>query len=229
MNHLISKENIPYQRLLQKHFPSITEFSLIQEILEYGQVQTVSAGTVILEHGNYVKGIPLVLEGIIKVSRTDALGKELFLHYIRAGETCSVTLTCCRIDKKSQLKSIAEAKTTLINVPVKYMEIWMNKYPSWKNFVMLSYDQRLNQLIEVIDMVAFEKTDSRLLKYLEQKSEAINSTIIHTTHAQIALDLNASREAISRLLKQMEKDGILELGRNKIELKIRQDLQDLQD
>ena len=216
---MISTDNLHYQRLLQKHFPSITEYNLIKEILEYGQVQTVPANTVILEDGHYVKGIPLVLEGVIKVSRTDALGKELFLHYINPGETCSVTLTCCRIDKKSQLKSVAEAETTLINVPIKYMEIWMTKFPSWKNFVMLSYDQRLNQLIQVIDTITFEKMDNRLIKYLNQKSKAINSTVIHTTHAQIATDLNASREAISRLLKQMEKDGVVELGRNKIELK----------
>lgn len=217
-NDFLSEEELGYQRLLQKNFPAIAEHGLIKEILKEGTVTVIPKGTVILDHGNYVKGIPLVLDGVIKVSRTDDEGRELFLHYIYPGETCSVTLTCCRLDRKSQLKTIAEEKTTLINIPVKHMDTWMARYPSWKNFVMLSYDQRMNQLIEVIDSVTFERMDMRLMNYLEEKSKAINSKTIHSTHAEIAIDLNASREAISRLLKQMEKDGDVKLGRNKIQL-----------
>ena len=218
MKSEIEELSINYQRLLQKNFPAITEHNLLKEIVEVGKMIEVSKGTVLLEYGNYVKGIPLVLDGVIKVSRTDNEGRELFLHYIYSGETCSITLTCCRFDKKSQLKTIAEENTTLINIPIKYMDSWMSKYPSWKNFVMLSYDKRLNQLIRVIDSVAFERMDIRLTNYLEEKTIANKSKVIYSTHAQIALDLNASREAISRLLKQMEKDGEVKLGRNKIEI-----------
>jgi CRP/FNR family transcriptional regulator len=217
-NQLSISEQKDILRLLQRNFPDIAEHELQKEIIAVGQLTEVKAGNIILDHGNYVRGIPLVLDGVIKVSRTNDMGTELFLHYIFPGETCSITLTCCRIDKKSQLKSVAEQDTTLINIPVAYMDRWMHKYPSWKNFVMKSYDQRMNQLIQTIDQVAFERMDTRLIQYLEDKAIAHHSKIVRTTHASIALDLNASREAISRLLKQMEKDGILKLGRNKIEL-----------
>lgn len=217
-SQLSTSEQKDVLRLLQRNFPDIAEHELQKEIISVGQLTEIEAGNIILDHGNYVRGIPLVLEGVIKVSRTSDIGTELFLHYIFPGETCSITLTCCRIDKKSQLKSVAEQDITLINIPVVYMDRWMHKYPSWKNFVMKSYDQRMNQLIQTIDQVTFERMDARLMHYLEEKAEAHHSKIINTTHASIALDLNASREAISRLLKQMEKDGEVKLGRNKIEI-----------
>ncbi len=205
-------------RLLQRNFPDIAEFELQKEIIEVGTLTTIPINKTILDSGNYVKSIPLVLDGVIKVSRTSDLGTELLLHYIFPGETCSITLTCCRLDKKSQLKSIAIQPTTIISIPVTYMDKWMAKYPSWKNFVMKSYDQRMNQLIKVIDEITFERMDVRLLHYLKQKAKALHTTVIPSTHAAIALDLNASREANSRLLKQMEKEGVVKLGRNKIEL-----------
>lgn len=215
---ITTSEDIQNQRLLQKNFPAIAEHDLIKEILSVGNIVDIPAGDTILEHGQYVKGIPLVLEGVIKVSRTDSMGRELFLHHIYPGETCSITLTCCRIDKKSRLKSVAERDTKLISVPVRYMDTWMAKYPSWKNFVMLSYDKRMNQMINIIDNVAFERMEGRLMHYLEEKAQAVGSRNLYVTHAEIALDLNASREAISRLLKRMEQDGEVKLGRNKIKL-----------
>ena len=106
----------------------------------------------------------------------------------------------------------------MIGIPVKYVDEWMMKYQSWKQFVMLSYDQRMSELVQTIDNLVFNNLEERLLKYLQQKSEAISSKIISGTHQDIAYDLNASREAVSRLLKKFENTGQIKLGRNKIEL-----------
>ncbi|MCB0654347.1 MAG: Crp/Fnr family transcriptional regulator [Saprospiraceae bacterium] len=205
-------------QLLQKKYPQIAEKSLQEEIATVGKLMQFSADEVIMDYGSYVRFVPLILEGSIKVSREDEEGNELFLYYLAPGETCSMSFTCCMMNKKSEIRTVAEEKTQVIAIPIRYMDQWMVKYHSWKNFILMSYDDRMNQLIKTIDSIAFQKMDQRLIAYLEKKAKATDSNVINATHQQIAYDLNASREAISRLLKQLEKEGEVKLGRNKIEL-----------
>ena len=205
--------------LVREHFPDLTEPRLQEEIAEVGQLLHFKAGTSIMDYGSYIRMVPLLIKGSIKVVREDEeRDNELFLYYLSAGETCSMSFSCCLANKRSDIRTTAEDDTTLIGIPVRFVDEWMMKYPSWKNFVMSSYDNRLKELVRTIDNLMFHKMDERLINYLHQKSEAIHSKVLHTTHQKIAYDLNASREAISRLLKQLEKMGEIKLGRNKIEL-----------
>ncbi|TXB62631.1 Crp/Fnr family transcriptional regulator [Phaeodactylibacter luteus] len=204
--------------LIRQHYPQIAERKLQEEIAEVGNIMQFNAGELIMDFGSYVKIVPLIISGSIKVSREDDEGNELFLYYLQPGETCSMSFTCCMMDKRSEIRTVAEEDTTLIGIPTRYMDEWMGRYPSWKNFVMTSYDKRMLELVRTIDSIAFKKMDERLMDYLEKKAEANNSRTLHATHQEIAYDLNASREAISRLLKKLENDGELELGRNRIEL-----------
>lgn len=204
--------------LIRKNYPQIAERQLQEDIAEVGNIMHFKAGELIMDFGAYVKLVPLIIEGSIKVSREDEEGNELFLYYLQPGETCSMSFTCCLMDKKSEIRTVAEENTTLIGIPTRYMDEWMSRYPSWKNFVMTSYDRRMLELVYTIDSIAFKKMDERLLDYLEKKAEANNNRTLQATHQEIAYDLNASREAVSRLLKQLEKDGIVELGRNRIKL-----------
>lgn len=204
--------------LVRKHYPQIAERPLQEEIAQVGKVMRFKSGEMIMDFGSYVKLVPLILEGSIKVSREDEEGNELFLYYLQPGEACSMSFTCCMMNKKSEIRTVAEEDTTIIGIPTRYMDEWMSRYASWKNFVMLSYDSRMLELIRTIDTIAFKKMDERLLGYLEKKAAANKSRTINATHQEIAYDLNASREAVSRLLKQLEKEGFLELGRNRIEL-----------
>ncbi|MCR9286445.1 MAG: Crp/Fnr family transcriptional regulator [Bacteroidetes bacterium] len=206
------------QGLLRQHFPQIAEKSLQDAIIEVGKVMHFRAGEVIMDFGSYIRLVPLMIEGSIKVIREDDEGNELFLYFLNPGETCSMSFTCCMMHKKSIIRTIAEDNVTLIGIPIQYMDEWMTKYQSWKNFVMTSYDNKMHELVKTIDTIAFKKMDVRLLDYLNKKTKAQNSKVIHTTHQNIAYDLNASREAISRLLKQLEKMGSVRLGRNEIEL-----------
>jgi CRP/FNR family transcriptional regulator len=129
-----------------------------------------------------------------------------------------MSFSCCMMDKVSDIRTTAEDDSTVIGIPVKYVDEWMSKFPSWKNFVMRSYDSRMKEMIKTIDSIAFKKMDERLLAYLKERSVAHNSKVIHSTHQEIAADLNASREAVSRLLKQLEKQGVVALERNRINL-----------
>lgn len=219
MNEMILNSDAGEIRiLLLKNFSEIAERGLQEEIVQVGRLMSFRAGEVIMEIGSYVRMIPLVVKGSIKVVREDPDGREIFLYYLGPGEACSMSFTCCMMNKKSEIRTVAEDDTELIAVPVRYMDEWMSKYQSWKNFVMRSYDSRMYELVRTIDDIAFKKMDERLLQYLEKKAEATQSNVISATHQDIAYDLHASREAVSRLLKQLEKDGVVKLGRNKIEL-----------
>jgi CRP/FNR family transcriptional regulator, anaerobic regulatory protein len=206
------------RNLLLKNFPEIAERALQEDILQVGRLMSFRPGEVIMDYGSYVRMAPLVVKGSIKVVREDEDGRELFLYYLQPGEACSMSFTCCMMNKKSEVRTVAEDDAQVIAIPIRYMDEWMTKYQSWKNFVMRTYDLRMNELIRAIDDIAFKKMDERLLQYLEKKAEATQSKVINATHQEIAYDLNASREAVSRLLKQLERDGMVRLGRNKIEL-----------
>ena len=214
----MNPENMTIKDLLRQHFPNIAERELIEEISTVGKVMHFEGGQTIMDYGSYIRLVPLVIKGTIKVLREDETGNEIFLYYLSAGQTCSMSFTCCMMHKKSIIRTIAEEDTELIGIPVKYVDQWMSRYQSWKNFIMTAYDARLYEMVRTIDSIAFQKMDERLLSYLEKKSNALKSPVIISTHQEIATDLNASREAISRLLKQLEKEGKLHLGRNKIEL-----------
>ncbi len=212
----MTKENI--LQLVRTYFPQIAERQLQEDLVAVANIYDFKAGEVIMDYGSYIKMVPLVIKGSIKVSREDEDGNELFLYFLQEGQTCSMSFTCCMMDKKSFIRTVAEDDTTIIGIPIRYVDEWISKYQSWKNFVMLSYDNRMLELVKTLDYIAFKKLDERLIDYLEKKASAINSNVINVTHQEIADDLNASREAISRLLKQLEKMGRVELGRNQVKI-----------
>jgi CRP/FNR family transcriptional regulator len=204
--------------LLRKHYPQLAERGLQEEIIAVGKLLFFKAGETIMDYGSYVKLIPLMLKGSIKVIREGEDGNEIFLYYLQPGEACTMSFTCCMMNKKSAIRTVAEDDTLLIGIPIRHMDDWMTRYQSWKNFVMISYDNRMLELVKTIDSIAFHRMDERLLQYLERKADVTGSREISATHQDIAYNLNASREAVSRLLKQLEKNGLVKLGRNKIEL-----------
>ena len=205
------------QKIIHQKFPQLAEKNLQAAIAQVGQIMEFNAGEIILDYGSYIRLVPLIIEGSIKVTREDEeTGKELLLYFINAGDTCSMSFTCCMMDKKSAIRTEAVEKTRLIGIPIKYVDSWMGKYQSWKNFIMRSYDHKMLELVRVIDNVAFRGLDDRMKKYLQELTHSLNSQIIQITHQQIADDLNVSREAVSRLLKKLETLGKVKLGRNQI-------------
>ncbi|MGB0883436.1 MAG: Crp/Fnr family transcriptional regulator [Flavobacteriales bacterium] len=206
------------QKKLQTHYQHIFEKALLEDILEVGSLKEVPEGHTLIDIGSYIKGIPLILSGVIKVLREDDNGDELLLYYLEHGETCSVTMTCCMGHTKSEIKATTETATQLIMIPVGNMEIWASKYKSWRNFVFESYHTRLNELLYAVDNIAFRNMDKRLINYLREKVRVNLSHSIKSTHQDIAHDLNSSRVVISRLLKTLENAGCLTLHRNYIQI-----------
>ncbi|MFD0862906.1 Crp/Fnr family transcriptional regulator [Sungkyunkwania multivorans] len=203
---------------LKDRYGNLFESELLQEINQVGTFKEIPAGFKLLEIGDYIRSMPLLVSGAIKILREDKDGDELLLYFLEPGDTCAMTLTCCLGQTRSEIRAIAEMDTKLIMVPVQKMDEWMMKYKSWRNFVIESYHLRLNEMLETIDNIAFLKMDDRLLKYLKEKSRVNNEMVIRNTHQEIAYDLHTSRVVISRLLKKLENLGKIELHRNHINL-----------
>ena len=203
---------------LKQHYGYLFEDELLQEINNVGTYRDIPEGLKLIEIGDYIKSMPLLISGAIKILREDKEGDELILYFIEQGDTCAMTLSCCLGDSKSEIRAIAETDARLIMVPVQKMEEWLGKYKSWRNFVLQSYQNRMTELLEAIDTIAFLKMDERLFKYLKDKAMVNHNEVIHVTHQEIASDLHTSRVVISRLLKALEINGHIELHRNNIKV-----------
>ena len=203
---------------LKVNFSHLFEDALIVEINEVGTLKHVKEGDKLIEIGDYMRSMPLLVSGAIKILREDSEGDELLLYFLEPGDTCAMTLTCCLGQKKSEIRAIAELDTTLIMIPVQKMEEWMGKFRSWRNFVLSSYHTRLMEMLDTIDSIAFLNMDERLVKYLRDKQKIGGEPIINSTHQEIAYELHTSRVVVSRLLKKLESMGKIQLNRNSIRI-----------
>lgn len=199
-------------------YGGIFESALIQEINQVGTYREIEAGTEIIRTGEYIKSIPLLLSGAIKVIREYDNGEELLLYYVEEGNTCSMSMSCCVEQRKSQIKAVAELDTLIIMIPIKKMEEWLGRYQSWRTFVFSNYQNRIEEVLESLERVAFERLDERLEDYLKEKARINNEHSVFQTHKEIAEELHSSRVVISRLLKKLEQMGSIKLHRNHIEL-----------
>ena len=179
----------------------------------------VPEGFKLIEIGAYVKVMPLLVSGAVKILREDNDGDELLLYFLEKGDTCAMTLSCCLGQIKSEIRAISETEAKLIMIPIQKMEEWSGKYKSWRKFVFSSYHNRLSEMLTTIDSIAFLKMDERLLKYLKEKARISKDVIIHKTHQEIAYELHTSRVVVSRLLKKLENLDKITLHRNYISIK----------
>ena len=201
----------------KKLFPQF-ETALI-EIIEKNAVQkTFAAGEVIMRTGQYIKSTALVLEGQIKIYRENPDGGEFLMYYLGSGQACAVSMICALQSETSEITAIAEEETEVLLIPVQLMDELMNQYKSWYQFVIQTYRSRFDELITVVDNIAFHNMDERLEFYLKRHVKNSGRKRIETSHQQIADDLNSSREVISRLLKKMEQRQLVKLNRNMIEV-----------
>lgn len=194
--------------LIRKTYPFL-ERDLIIEIDRLSTLNELGIDQSILGEGDYIRSFPMVLEGCLRVVRLSEDGNELLLYYLNSGEICSMSLTCCMGLQKSNIKMIAEERSVILTIPVNVPEKWMSEYKSWKEFMMYSYRHRFDQLLETIDSIAFMKLDERLIRFFVDRYQSTGKTYYDGTHQDIAILMNTSREVISRLLKNLEKNNFV--------------------
>jgi CRP/FNR family transcriptional regulator len=203
---------------LQRNYGYLFEDELLQEINKVGTYKDIPQGYKLIEIGDYIKSMPLLISGAIKIMREDDDGDELVLYFIEQGDTCAMTLSCCIGNSKSEIRAVAETDARLIMIPVQKMEEWLGKYKSWQRFILQSYHDRMTELLEAVNSIAFLKMDERLFKHLKDKAMVNHNETIQVTHQELARDLHTSRVVVSRLLKSLENSGKIELHRNNIKV-----------
>ncbi len=201
---------------------NLTEFKSSPEIREklahYGVTKTFNEGDIILNENAYINAIPIVTHGSIRVLRTDEDGREILLYYIIAGESCIMSFLGGMHHDTSKVKAIAEEETEILFLPIDKVSLLIKQFPEWLDYIFRLYHKRFEELLEVVNAVAFKKMDERLLNFIKKKCEMTNSHTLYVTHEQLANELGTARVVVSRLLKQMEESGFVQLGRNKITL-----------
>jgi CRP/FNR family transcriptional regulator len=193
------------------------EPALVKESEQCGTVRVFARNDIVINPGDTITHIPIVLKGSLRIVREDEEGREVFLYYIHEQQSCAMSLNCCVAERKSMVKAIAEDKTEVLLIPAAMVDQLM-RFSQWRRFVNLTYASRYNELLEVIDLIAFYNMDRQLLHYLKKRAEAINTSTLFITHQQVADELHTHREAISRLLRTMEEKNLVRLGRNTIEI-----------
>lgn len=204
--------------LLTASYGFVFEDQLIDEIVSVAHLVEFKEGDILIDFGDYIKKMPLLIEGAIKILREDFDEGEMLLYFIEKGDTCAMTMACCIGEAKSEIRAVAETDGKIIMIPVTKMEEWLGKYKSWRNYVFNNYNNRLKEMLSAIDSLAFMNMEERLLNYLFEKCKINHSREIFSTHKEIAYDLHSSREVISRLLKALEIKGRIKLNRASVEV-----------
>ncbi|MBX7108485.1 MAG: Crp/Fnr family transcriptional regulator [Chitinophagales bacterium] len=196
-----------------KSFPEISK-----KIAAFSIPKTFAEGEVILSENAYIKSIPIVTSGSVRVMRADDDDREILLYYIRSGESCIMSFLGGIHHDTSKVKAVAEEETDVLLLPIDKVGLLIREYPEWLDYIFRLYHKRFEELLEVVNAVAFKKMDERLLNFIRAKCELTQSKTLYLTHEQLAHELGTARVVVSRLLKQLEDEGILKLGRNKISL-----------
>lgn len=202
---------------LMRMFPMF-EKDLAEYLSKIGQIKVFEEGELLMKTGQFFKSAVLIIRGHVKLYREGEEGNEFFMYYLDPGEACALSMICATRNQASSIMAIADEETEVVLIPIQYMDTLMRAYRSWYYFVLETYRNRFEELLSVIDNIAFKNMDERLEWYLKRHAD-ISGNSLNIKHQQIANDLNTSREVISRLLKKMEKDGLLTLNRNLIEWK----------
>lgn len=203
---------------LKNLFGEIFEEALLEEITRVGTLREVPADFELMDIGEPIKGVPLMLSGAIKISREDINGDELLLYYLEEGDSCTMTMAWEMGQQKSQIRAVTELPSQLIMVPLSAVEDWSSRFPSWRKFIFQSYHKRMEELLATVDSIAFDQLEKRLWAYLVEKKRVTKVSTLSITHQTIAQEMHSSRVVISRLLKRLEVDQKIRLHRNAIEL-----------
>lgn len=200
----------------------ISEFKaspeLVEKLQQYSIRKEFKAGSMILNENAHIRSIPIVIKGTLKVIRTEEDGREILLYYIKAGESCIMSFLGGLHNETSKVKAEVEDNAEILFLPIEKVSLFIKEYPQWLDYIFRLYHKRFEELLEIINAIAFKKVDERLLSLLNKKIELTGKNTLLITHEQLANELGTARVVVSRLLKQLEEIGKVKLGRNKITL-----------
>jgi len=215
---LYNKVKATLKNDILKKYENIFEEALIDEIVDVGYFDKIKKGKLLIDIGDYLTHIPLILNGVIKIMRQEGNGDELALYFLEPGDTCAISFANCLNRKQSIFKGIVEVNVEAVFIPVEVIDNWLAKYKTWRHFIIDSYHFRLLEMVESIDSLAFMKMKERIWKYLSDRVKVSNDYDLEITHQEIAFDLNSSRVVISRIVKILHEEGKIFSTRSKVKL-----------
>jgi len=187
-------------------------------MVKVGEVRDLEEGEILVRTGQNIRSAFLVVEGLIKIYREDDQGDEYFMYYLDGGKACAVSLVCALGQETSEVLARAVTGATILTIPLRFINEWMGKYKSWAQFALNTYRERFEELLRVIDHIAFRNMDERLIFYLKRYQEKVGTNLFTSSFTEIAQELNSSREVISRLMRKLAERGIVQLHGTHIEL-----------
>lgn len=211
-------KNLILKRKLYHQYSEIFEDALLQEILEVGFMKKIKSGDLLIDIGDELTHIPLILNGVVKIIRQDKEGYELTLFYLEPGHTCAISFANCINKKKSIFRGTTESDVEAVFIPVNSVDEWLVKYKSWRHFIIDSYHFRLLEMVDSIDSLAFLTLSNRIWKYLTDKVKIAKDIDLGITHQNIASDLNSSRVVVTRILQKLHDEGKIYSTRNKVKV-----------
>lgn len=203
--------------LIEKHFPFF-EKELQQQIAEVGDIKEFSGGDILMKTGQNIRSTMLVISGLVKIFREDEEGNEFFMYYLQPSQACALSMVCAIKQETSQIMAKTVSNTEVISIPLIYMDQWMANYKSWYHFVISSYRDRFEDMLQTIDHIAFRNMDERLVFWLQQHQLNLKSNMVSVSFTEIAQELNSSREVISRLMKKLAEKGMIKQHKSHIEI-----------
>jgi CRP/FNR family transcriptional regulator len=208
---------MPFAETILQKFPDFEE-ALALQMESTALFRQIPSGSELMRPGQFIRSTMLVLDGLIKVYREDGEGNEFFMYYLKPGDGCALSMTCMIGEERSSIAAKTVMDSEVIMIPLEKMDAWMSEYKSWYHFVVRSYRNRFEELLQTLDSIAFRNMDERLEFYLKRHQDTLGSHIIPITHQEIATELNSSREVISRLLKKMAERGKVKIHRYHVEI-----------
>lgn len=205
-----------------ENLEQINEFrtspELVKKLYQHGIQKNYEAGDILMNENSHIRSIPIVTKGSIKVIRTEEDGREILLYYIKAGESCIMSFLGGLHNETSKVKAEVEEDAEILFLPMDKVSLFIKEYPQWLDYIFRLYHKRFEELLEIVNAIAFKKVDERMLALLNRKAELTGNKTLNITHEQLANELGTARVVVSRLLKQLEEIGKVKLGRNKIVL-----------
>ncbi|WP_396601369.1 Crp/Fnr family transcriptional regulator [Algibacter sp. R77976] len=214
----MNKQEIILKEKLKNYYSDIFEDDLINEIIKVGHFEKIRSGELLVDIGDAMTHIPLILNGVVKIIRKEKEGDEIVLYFLERGDTCAISFVNCINKKKSVFKGIVDKDVEALYIPIDIIDEWLIKFQSWRHFIIDSYHFRLIEMVDSIDSLAFLKMNERLLKYLSGKVQINHNIDLEITHQEIANDLNTSRVVVTRLIKQLHDEGKINSTRNHIKV-----------
>lgn len=192
----------------------ITEDALKIELREKSTITNHKKGELIIKDAQFIKVLKIVLSGKVRVYQENE-DREILIYYLNDMETCTLSLSACFEDCKSNVNAIVEKDCTILNIPVRFVRDWNLKYKSWNDFTIHTYKESYKVLLESYSKLAFKPLKDRLFEYIVSESK---KHVLNKSHQQIAKELGTTREVVSRLLKKLERHGKIKLGQKEITL-----------